>query len=321
MIGMRVRPPAGDVSPQLYGKGIYDGKYGENAEKRSCRGAAGSFVLLNVYGRTAEAGTLAGIRFCVTVIAPSLFIYIVLAKLILGSAAAGWFAKPSQPLFLLLLGFLCGFPTGAVLRPRAVRQGRRGLGQARVVYLRVCQQPQPLVRTRLRRGARLSRERRRLEVFAADRSVVAAEYACAAAGFRTAEERAELAKPLALGGGAPKTLVAAVSESADAMIRICAMITAFACVGTLLNELAGLSGLPAALVSGILEFSGGISLCAGLSGVAGPVLAAALLGWSGICVQMQVRAVAGELLSVGMFTCARVLQAAVMAPGAFFLFR
>ena len=49
------------------------------------------FVLLNVYGRTAEAGTLAGIRFCVTVIAPSLFIYIVLAKLILGSAAAGWF--------------------------------------------------------------------------------------------------------------------------------------------------------------------------------------------------------------------------------------
>ena len=112
-----------------------------------------------------------------------------------------------------------------------------------------------------------------------------------------------------------------MSESADAMIRICAMITAFACVGTLLNELAGLSGLPAALVSGILEFSGGISLCAGLSGVAGPVLAAALLGWSGICVQMQVRAVAGELLSVGMFTCARVLQAAVMALGAFFLFR
>ena len=51
------------------------------------------------------------------------------------------------------------------------------------------------------------------------------------------------------------------------------------------------------------------------------VLAAALLGWSGICVQMQVRAVAGELLSVGMFTCARVLQAAVMALGAFFLFR
>lgn len=74
-------------------------------------------------------------------------------------------------------------------------------------------------------------------------------------------------------------------------------------------------------MSGILEFSGGISLCAGLSGVAGPVLAAALLGWSGICVQMQVRAVAGELLSVGMFTCARVLQAAVMALGAFFLFR
>ena len=55
--------------------------------------------------------------------------------------------------------------------------------------------------------------------------------------------------------------------------------------------------------------------------IAAGILAAALLGWSGICVQMQVRAVAGELLSVGMFTCARVLQAAVMALGAFFLFR
>lgn len=94
-----------------------------------------AFVLLNVYGRTAEAGTLAGIRFCVTVIAPSLFIYIVLSKLILGSAAAGWFAKPSQALFLLALGFLCGFPTarcsrascttGAACRPSARRISAR----------------------------------------------------------------------------------------------------------------------------------------------------------------------------------------------------
>ena len=38
-------------------------------------------------------------------------------------------------------------------------------------------------------------------------------------------------------------------------------------------------------------------------------------------VQMQVRAVAGELLLTRMFLCARVLQAAVMALGAFFLFR
>ena len=36
---------------------------------------------------------------------------------------------------------------------------------------------------------------------------------------------------------------------------------------------------------------------------------------------MQVRAVAGELLSVGMFTCSRGLQWALMALGAFFLFR
>ncbi|MFR5865375.1 MAG: hypothetical protein ACLUFV_09575 [Acutalibacteraceae bacterium] len=105
------------------------------------------------------------------------------------------------------------------------------------------------------------------------------------------------------------------------MIRICAMITAFACVRRCSTSWRGCPPAGGALVSGILEFSGGISLCAGLPGVAGPVLAAALLGWSGICVQMQVRAVAGELLSVGMFTCARVLQAAVMALGAFFLFR
>ena len=73
-------------------------------------------------------------------------------------------------------------PNGRGTRPRTVRQGRC-VGQARVVHLRVCQQPQPLVRARLRRGARLSRERRRLEVFAADRPFVAAEYACVAAGL------------------------------------------------------------------------------------------------------------------------------------------
>lgn len=278
------------------------------------------FVLLNVYGRTAEAGTLAGIRFCVTVIAPSLFIYIVLAKLILGSAAAGWFAKPSQSLFLLLLGFLCGFPTGAVLARELYDRG--GVSAKRASYICAYANNPSLsfvlgfAGERAFPGSGAGWKFSLLIVLSSLLNMLVLRLV-----FFTAGERAELTEPLALGGGAPKTLVAAVSESADAMIRICAMITAFACVGTLLNELAGLSGLPAALVSGILEFSGGISLCAGLSGVAGPVLAAALLGWSGVCVQMQVRAVAGELLSVGMFTCARVLQAAVMALGAFFLFR
>ena len=278
----------------------------------------GLFVLLNVYGRTAEAGTLAGIRFCVTVIAPSLFIYIVLAKLILGSAAAGWFAKPSQSLFLLLLGFLCGFPTGAVLARELYDRG--GVSAKRASYICAYANNPSLsfvlgfAGERAFPGSGAGWKFSLLIVLSSLLNMLVLRLV-----FFTAEERAELAKPLALGGGAPKTLVAAVSESADAMIRICAMITAFACVGTLLNELAGLSGLPAALVSGILEFSRRHQPVR--RSVAGPVLAAALLGWSGICVQMQVRAVAGELLSVGMFTCARVLQAAVMALGAFFLFR
>ena len=279
-----------------------------------------AFVLLNVYGRTAEAGTLAGIRFCVTVIAPSLFIYIVLSKLILGSAAAGWFAKPSQALFLLALGFLCGFPTGAVLARELYDRG--GVSAKRASYICAYANNPSLSFVLGFAGERAfpgSGAGWKFSLLIIASSLL--NMLVLRAVFFTAEERAELSKPLALGRSESKSLVDAVSESADTMIRVCAMITVFACVGTLLNELAGLSGLPAALLSGFLEFSGGIALCAELPGVAGPVLAAALLGWAGLSVQMQVRAVAGELLATRMFLCARVLQAAVMALGAFFLFR
>ena len=279
-----------------------------------------AFVLLNVYGRTAEAGTLAGIRFCVTVIAPSLFIYIVLSKLILGSAAAGWFAKPSQALFLLALGFLCGFPTGAVLARELYDRG--GVSAKRASYICAYANNPSLSFVFGFAGERAfpgSGAGWKFSLLIIASSLL--NMLVLRAVFFTAEERAELSKPLALGRSESKSLVDAVSESADTMIRVCAMITVFACVGTLLNELAGLSGLPAALLSGFLEFSGGIALCAELPGVAGPVLAAALLGWAGLSVQMQVRAVAGELLLTRMFLCARVLQAAVMALGAFFLFR
>ena len=279
-----------------------------------------AFVLLNVYGRTAEAGTLAGIRFCVTVIAPSLFIYIVLSKLILGSAAAGWFAKPSQALFLLALGFLCGFPTGAVLARELYDRG--GVSAKRASYICAYANNPSLSFVLGFAGERAfpgSGAGWKFSLLIIASSLL--NMLVLRAVFFTAEERAELSKPLALGRSESKSLVDAVSESADTMIRVCAMITVFACVGTLLNELADLSGLPAALLSGFLEFSGGIALCAELPGVAGPVLAAALLGWAGLSVQMQVRAVAGELLLTRMFLCARVLQAAVMALGAFFLFR
>ena len=279
-----------------------------------------AFVLLNVYGRTAEAGTLAGIRFCVTVIAPSLFIYIVLSKLILGSAAAGWFAKPSQALFLLALGFLCGFPTGAVLARELYDRG--GVSAKRASYICAYANNPSLSFVLGFAGERAfpgSGAGWKFSLLIIASSLL--NMLVLRAVFFTAEERAELSKPLALGRSESKSLVDAVSESADTMIRVCAMITVFACVGTLLNELAGLSGLPAALLSGFLDFSGGLALCAELPGVAGPVLAAALLGWAGLSVQMQVRAVAGELLLTRMFLCARVLQAAVMALGAFFLFR
>ena len=242
------------------------------------------------------------------------------AALILGSAAAGWFAKPSQALFLLALGFLCGFPTGAVLARELYDRG--GVSAKRASYICAYANNPSLSFVLGFAGERAfpgSGAGWKFSLLIIASSLL--NMLVLRAVFFTAEERAELSKPLALGRSESKSLVDAVSESADTMIRVCAMITVFACVGTLLNELAGLSGLPAALLSGFLEFSGGIALCAELPGVAGPVLAAALLGWAGLSVQMQVRAVAGELLLTRMFLCARVLQAAVMALGAFFLFR
>lgn len=161
----------------------------------------GLFVLLNVYGRTAEAGTLAGIRFCVTVIAPSLFIYIVLAKLILGSAAAGWFAKPSQSLFLLLLGFLCGFPTGAVLARELYDRG--GVSAKRASYICAYANNPSLsfvlgfAGERAFPGSGAGWKFSLLIVLSSLLNMLVLRLV-----FFTAEERAELAKPLALGGGA-----------------------------------------------------------------------------------------------------------------------
>ena len=176
------------------------------------------FVLLNVYGRTAEAGTLAGIRFCVTVIAPSLFIYIVLAKLILGSAAAGWFAKPSQSLFLLLLGFLCGFPTGAVLARELYDRG--GVSAKRASYICAYANNPSLsfvlgfAGERAFPGSGAGWKFSLLIVLSSLLNMLVLRLV-----FFTAEERAELAKPLALGGGKPKTLVAAERQRRNAAQR------------------------------------------------------------------------------------------------------
>ncbi len=103
----------------------------------------------------------------------------------------------------------------------------------------------------------------------------------------------------------------AVVSACQSMLHISAFVVFFGAVLGVLRQLVPLSGLWEALVCGSLEMTSGVMALAGQSPLVMFCLAEVLITWGGVCVHCQAMALAGELMPVGQYLGAKLLQAVI----------
>lgn len=279
----------------------------------------GAFVVASIYTGASEKGTLAGIYFSVGVIAPSLFIYITLSKLLTSLPAVVRLSERAAEPMMLVLGLVCGFPTGAVTARGLYESG--SISKKRAEYICAFSNNPSLSFVLGFAGG---------HVFPQEDAGIKFSLLLALSSlinmivFRyilfSKAERKLVGRTGTVFAATGRSFAETVSESALTLISVCAMITLFTCITYIINDMFCPSGIAKVVINGFLEFSGGTALCAQLPAAAGPAAAAAIMGWSGVCVHMQVRSVTGGRFSLVPFVCAKLLQSAVMAAGALLLF-
>lgn len=258
------------------------------------------------------AGPVAdGIVFCARSVVPSLFIFMVLSRRVISSpSAARACARPvSGTALIVIIGIVCGFPTGAKLGLMLYERG--AVSKRRAEYL--C-----AVGNNASAGF--------IAAFAGKNVLGSTE-----AGFRllavelcAAAVTAAFLYPVYMKGEAcslpdinllpaGNDITEAVGDSAITMVKICGFVITFSLFGGLAASLLPEGTAVRALVTGLFEFSGGIAAIKGMSpGTAFP-LCALLLGFGSLSVIMQTAAIIREKLSMRPFLLARIITASLMS--------
>lgn len=285
-----------------------------------------------------------GLRLCAMVVIPSLLPFFVLSSLLsalgLPQLLGRLFEKPMRALFKvsgegltpLLLGLTGGYPVGAAALAALVREGRLSREEGERL-LPVCNNTGPAFII----GAA------GVGVFGSTRWGVLL-YIChllAALTLGVLFSRKQVHETDAPPPPQPsadllQALPDSVRTAATQMLSLCGFVVFFAVITGLLDELGLLSSLAAdlslrlgwelgacrALLTGILELSGGIGAMRGLSPTASHLaLAAFLLGFGGISVHCQtLSAVEGSGMKSARHTVGRLLHGVLSAIFAYAFF-
>lgn len=280
------------------------------------------------------AALLAALALFVKKVLPSLAMFSVCAKLLVKSGAAEMlsFLPIGRLCFSLgvsrggfaafLIGSFAGFPTGAAVLSELCERGSISRREAESL-LPFCNQAGASFVIGTVGAAFFEDTEKGLLLFAAQflSSLIGV---CATSGARL---------PYLFSNGnvsvkresLPRILTSAVSESASAMLSVCGYVVFFSVsTAVLFDTLTAfrivLPGSPAAVLSGVLELSSGLSRIpsAALSESAAVSLAGALLGFGGISVYLQA-ADRAETLSLSRYLPSK-LWTALLCGGIAFLF-
>ena len=277
--------------------------------------AGGLFFLLAVFSDAARAGTLSGLRLWATVLVPSLLPFFVSAGLLtrLGVVRAlGAVLSPAlgralhldqNECAVFLLGLSGGYPLGAVSAGEMVAAGQRKPSDAERL-LRFCDNTGPAFAV----GAVGAGVFRSPGLGFALWGIHAVSALLLGLMIRPRERPEDVPSPPEETFSPPgEALTQAVSGAVRSVIGIGGYVAFFSALLAVAGEfgyperaavvLAELTGADRAalraLLTGILELSGGIGAMAGLSPTPGNLaLASFLLGWGGLCVHLQSAAVA-----------------------------
>lgn len=262
----------------------------------------------------AIAGMTRGLKLCVSTVIPSLFPFMVLSELIVSSGAVvpvgKLLSRPFRWLFgirgegsvAVLLGALCGFPVGAKSAVSLYHSGR--LDRRELSHLLTfCNNPSSAFLISAVGTSLFGCHAFGILLYAV--TLISALLCGIVSGlfFRHSVQKTGANR-------APKetcpppvrekerhgveSFTTAVSDSAVAMLSVCAFVVFFSVLTqtlTLILSGAHLSPTLSALLCGIAEMTGGVSMSAALPTRTGIFLCAGLVGWSGISVHCQIMSI------------------------------
>lgn len=259
----------------------------------------------------AIAGMTRGLKLCVSTVIPSLFPFMVLSELIVSSGAVvpvgKLVSRPFRWLFgirgegsvAVLLGALCGFPVGAKSAVSLYHSGR--LDRRELSHLLTfCNNPSSAFLISAVGTSLFGCHAFGVLLYAI--TLISAMLCGIVSGlfFRHSAKKGRVPKetyPLPVREKerhGVESFTTAVSDSAVAMLSVCAFVVFFSVLTqtlTLILSGAHLSPALSALLCGVAEMTGGVSMAATLPARTGIFLCAGLVGWSGISVHCQIMSI------------------------------
>lgn len=295
--------------------------------------------------QAAAEGIRTGLGVCATVVIPSLFPFMVLSGLISRTELGDLLARPLGPvcryLFhlppeagpALLMSFIGGYPVGAATIAALLDQGRIDARTARKM-LCFCINAGPAFVVGTVGAALYSSVRVGALLLAAHLLASAVVGFFISTGLEEGQLSPARSPRLPLG----TALVRSVTGAAQSMLNICAFVITFSAIGALLAHTGVLPrvctflvknlplrfGTPfySALLSGLLEVTGGCIAAASLGGETAFVLTAFLLSFGGLSVLFQAASAFQQLpMSFGLLLFSRLANACVAASAACLIYR
>lgn len=263
------------------------------------------FMYLLVKPAAAGRAVESGISFCLSVIVPSLFVFLVLSKLFMNRLCAS--AGKSLPAVLIIGGILCGVPIGAKMTRELYVGGTISKKQAEVLVSSSNNASVSFIMAFAGANVLGSVKAGALLVFG--KILLSFLWYAFASRITLPREKRRFA---AQSTAKEITLPQAVKDASRTMAEVCASIIFFMCVGeTILNFLPS-NELLRCGARGFFEFSGGIELCRHMKPETGYIITAMLLGWTGLCVHMQVSLSAGKGIGLKLYFLNKIVESLFM---------
>ena len=265
------------------------------------------FGYLIIFPNEATQPTRNALDFCAKTLIPSLFIYMVLAKIVITLPITDkLIQKFGLETFLLIMGTLCGAPIGA--KSALTLFENRRISKERAEFLCAFTNNASMSFVVGFVGNELFGDIKigiKLFIFQLSASAV-----CAVIMKFVIFGKAKLKAPNVI--TATKIgLRDAVADSAMTMLNLCACVVFFIIVGTSISDILNLGNVSNAVLKSMLEFSSGCAAATKTGSFAFPIIAFAL-GHTGLSVVLQVRSVVANKLSIHPFLLGKLICCSLM---------
>lgn len=279
------------------------------------RGVNALFILLFIYflifPDTAKAYSRSALSFCATSIIPSLFIYLVLSQRIVAISAVSKLCASNTwgSVFIVLLGFLCGFPAGArnsvYLYQKGIISRKKGEylccinGSASLSFILAFAGAQ--IMGSVASGLKLLIFQ---TVATAVTALVLYPFLLKGDDFHPAESAKKYVRST--------DLTDAISDSSYLLVRICGFVCTFFILGSAFSQLFPQGSIWGVILRGMLEFSGGIYCASEYCEETREVLCSLFLGFGSVSAIMQTASVVKGVFSLKPFVLSRLMIASLM---------